>query len=99
MQRVVDWPKANLTDNEERANDAPIGTSGCSRSPSLGCAASSLSFPWLCSAIQLAGSGVEIPEQGRTQPTFHIELRRIIPIASILLASPLQLDCVTGKWR
>src|SRR5262245_17889068 len=54
---------------------------------------------WLRTTIQFAWSFVEIPKQCRTQPALNLELWRVIPIASILLASPFKSDRVTGKRR
>src|SRR4029453_13317162 len=57
------------------------------------------SCPRLRSAIQLARRLVEILEECRTQPALHVELRRVIPVAAILLTPPLELDRITGKRR
>src|SRR5215813_1474404 len=51
----------------------------------------------LSAGIQLGWSFVEILEQRRTQPTFEVELRAVIPVATRLLTPPFQLHRVTWK--
>ena len=55
------------------------------------------SLLWLCTAKKFGRCCVEILEQGRAKPAFHVELRGEIPIPAVFLTSPFQFYRVAGK--
>ena len=52
---------------------------------------------WFSAAVELRRGLVEVPEEGRTEPTFHAVFGAIIPVPAVLLPEPLQFHVVAWE--